>query len=397
LQQKKGEQEDLLTELNRRTIQLNVLQRDVEAQQTLYAVLLRELNETNVAANVKPLNVNITEEAIPARVPDEPRVGMTLAFNGILGILLGCVLSLALHYVDRSIRDPREVERSTNLPTLGSIPFMGGVLGTKGTVLTKGKRAPIRLLDSFDNYSKEVESFRLIRTSLQYSSAQKPPTMIIITSVNPSEGKSTACANLALSYASLKRKTLIVDADLKLPSMHTIFGKNRQPGLTDILVGEKSLDEAIQESAYENVDLLTAGHATVNPAEMLESEAMNQLLETLRARYDQILIDTTPVSGLADPLALASKTDGICLVGSVGRTQFDDFKRTVERMRQLNLKLLGVIYNHKQRGVKTPFSYGGYGKYGKYGSYGNYGYFRKEKEKPTVAEEPKDSKDSKDS
>ncbi|MGF1571740.1 MAG: GumC family protein [Sumerlaeia bacterium] len=378
LLEKKNDQENLLTTLNQRMIQLNVLQREVDAQQTLYEVLLRELNETNVAANVKPFNVNITEEAIPARAADEPRVGMSLAFNGILGLMLGCFLSLGLHYIDRSIRDPREVERATLLPTLGSVPYMGGLLGRKGTVQTKGKRAPVRLLDSFDNYSKEVESFRLIRTSLQYSSAEKPPKMIIITSVNPSEGKSTTCANLALSYATLNKKTLIIDADLKLPSMHNIFVKNRQPGLTDVLVGEKKLADAIQETPYTNLDLLTAGHATVNPAEMLESKAMDDLLSLIRTKYDQVLIDTTPISGLADPLALASRTDGICLVGSVGRTQLDDFKRTVERIRQLNLKMLGVVYNHKQRGSKSPFSYGNYGKYGKYGSYGNYGYFRKE-------------------
>lgn len=392
LRTKKAEQENYLGSLNQRMIKLNVLQRDVDAQQTLYAVLLRELNETNVAANVKQFNVNITEEAIPARAPDEPRVGMSLAFNGLLGLMLGCLLSLGLHYIDRSIRDPREVERATLLPTLGSVPFMGGLLGRRGSVQTKGKRAPVRLLDSFDNYSKEVESFRLIRTSLQYSSAEKPPKMIIITSVNPSEGKSTTCANLALSYATLNKKTLIIDADLKLPSMHNIFVKNRQPGLTDVLVGEKTLAEAIQQTPYENLDLLTAGHSTVNPAEMLESKAMDELLTLIRSKYDQILIDTTPVSGLADPLALASRTDGICLIGSVGRTQLDDFKRTVERMKQLNLKLLGVVYNHKQRNSRSPFSYGNYGKYGKYGSYGSYGYFRKEKPE-SANSKPEDSEE----
>jgi len=378
LKEIESERSVYLDELNTKMAKFNVLQRDLTAKTTLYDILLRELNETNVASNINTSRVTVVKPAIVPRASTEPRVGRTLVTNSFMGFVLGCLIALGLSYIDRSIRDPKEIERATKLPTLGTIPYMGSIFGGKGTKQATGKKATIRLLDSFDNYSREVESFRLLRTSLQYSRASSPPKVILITSANPSEGKSTTGTNLALSYASLDKKTLIIDADLKLPSLHSIFATNRQPGLTDILVGTETLESVLQKTTYENLDLITAGHSTVNPAELLESKKMNDFLEQIKSQYDQVIIDTTPISGLADPLALASKTDGVALVCSVGKTNIDDFKRVVERMRQLQIQMLGVVYNHKHRGSRSSERYGKYGT--KYGSYGQYGYYRKKDE-----------------
>lgn len=356
-------------ELQSRMINYRLKERSAAEEGDLYNMLLSGFNQVNVSSNAESNNVTIEEYAVPPSVPAEPNVGRTLLLHGMLGTFLGCVLALGLNLLDRSMRDPKAVQAQTGLPNLGIIPYLGGTF-LKNPLPGKA-RSRVRLITEFDPYSNETESFRLLRTSLQYSTPGHTPQAIMITSSMPSEGKTTACVNLAISFAGLGEKTLLVDADLKLPSVHRVFGINRGPGLSDILTGQKRLDDAIVSSGIEGMDILPAGPDAPNPVELLESGKMDEVIAELRRRYRHVVIDAPPLYGMSDSYVLARKIDGLCLMASLGKTRNDVFRRTVASLAVLKIRVLGIVFNNQIR------NYRGSGQYGYYKTMGGYGYMRR--------------------
>ncbi len=367
LDERRKEQETKVNAIQEKMIEYRVYERNVAAQKEFYDALLARFNEINVASEVESDNVTIHSYAYPPSIPAEPRVGRQLLGHGMFGFLLGCFIAIALNWLDRSMHDPRIVEAQTGLPNLGILPYMGS---TFKVPFSGRKKGPVKLVSDFDPYSTEAESFRLLRTSLQYSTAGKSPQVVMITSCFPSEGKSTASANLAISFAGLGEKTLLIDADLKLPNLHRIFDISRRPGLSDVLTGQVKTEDVIVASGVENLDVMPAGPQSPNPVELLESEDMLDMLTELRKQYKHIILDTAPLHGMSDSFVLANKTDGICLLASLGRTRMDLFRRTVMTLNTMKIRVLGIIFNNQVSGKSSK------GYYGYYKSSG-YSYVRK--------------------
>lgn len=359
LRERLKKQEALVEQIQGEMIAYRVLERDVESTRQIYNSLLDRSKQIAVTQDIAVASVTVLRPAEVSEYPSSPKIMRTLAIFGLLGFFGGLGLVFAAEKLDRSIKDSSEVEARLQLPTLGLIPHMkdGGLLNRRKT------HSP--LLTSFDPKSPEAESFRVLRTSLQYSIAGKPPQMLLVTSSFPQEGKSTVAANLAISFAQRGDRVLLIDCDLKRPAMHRIFDIPRAPGLSDVLTGQKSFDDARLDSPVERLSLLPAGPTTPSPGDLLESPTMNDLLTTLRGRYDTIILDSAPLSGIADSLVLSHSADGICLVVSRGRTPIDGLARVVAQLDQIEAPILGVIYNtrEKRAGNHPDASKGGYGYY----------------------------------
>ncbi len=329
--------------------------------------LLQEYEQVEIKDDVDPTNVTIVTRGTIATAPTSPNLTKTMILFTIFGFAVGSVIVFGLTYLDRSVKNPNMIEAKLGLPTLGFVPFLKQ-RGKKSLFQKKKGRRPVQLLNP-DSKENEAEAFRYLRTSVQYSSAEHPPQVILVTSCFPQEGKSTVSSNLSIIYAEQGKKTLLIDCDLKRPSLHKIFDVPKMPGLSDVLTGQTSLDEAIVPTEFKNLEMLPAGLITPSPITLLESHAMKELIERLRDRYSMIILDSAPAHGMADALVLSKRVDGLALVVKQGSTLIEVLKRTVEKLRSLDAPILGIVYNNtvQNRGK----GYYGY-QYG-YG-YGHYSY-----------------------
>lgn len=205
--------------------------------------------------------------------------------------------------------------------------------------------------------SNYAEAFRTIKTNIKYSSADKDKRVILVTSTQPSEGKSTVSVNLGMSLSQDNKKVIVVDADLRKPTVHKRFKISGMCGLTNVLVGDVSLSKAVV-SINETLDVLVAGHIPPNPAELLASKGMEKLLETLREEYDYIIIDGNPICIIADSQIIASKVDGVVLVARYETTKRDDLINAKKLVEQVNGQVIGVVLNRvKDKGKKYYYYY----------------------------------------
>uniref|UniRef100_UPI00403F8453 CpsD/CapB family tyrosine-protein kinase n=1 Tax=Peribacillus sp. FSL E2-0218 TaxID=2921364 RepID=UPI00403F8453 len=219
------------------------------------------------------------------------------------------------------------------------------------------KRSSISMLKS---KSPVVEQYRTIRTNLQFSAVEKDIRSMIFTSANPGEGKSTTSINVAAVFAQQGKRILIIDADLRKPSVHTNFNMENFLGLTNIITKQNQLQEAIQSSIYPNLDVLTSGPIPPNPSELLGSNGMENLLEEAKMNYDLVILDTPPVNAVTDAQILANMTDGVVLVVSSGSTEIQQAKKAKELLQKADAKLLGAILNKKKQKYSDEYYY--YGK-----------------------------------
>ncbi|KIY20686.1 CpsD/CapB family tyrosine-protein kinase [Mesobacillus subterraneus] len=215
--------------------------------------------------------------------------------------------------------------------------------------MKKAMASTKRMLVTFlDPKSPISEQYRTIRTNIEFSSIDEDMQAIMVTSSGPSEGKSTTAANLAVVFAQQEKQVLLVDADLRKPTVHYTFNLTNTFGLTSVLSKQMQLVEAVDESEIDNLGILTSGPIPPNPAELLGSKAMNQFLLEAREHFDVILFDTPPVLAVTDAQVLANKCDGSILVVYSGRTEMDGAAKAKELLENAKSKLLGVVLNHKK-------------------------------------------------
>jgi len=369
-----AEQQAVFDQIEVERIEVRMLQRDVEAATQIYNKLLEEYKEIDVARDIQTSRVSIISPASVPSGPSSPLIGRTLTTYTIFGFALGCLTVLGLSFLDRSVKDPMQVETRLRIPTLGFVPPLAQLAGKT----VKGRRIPVQILEP-NSKRQEAEAFRYLRASVQYSSARHSPQVMLVTSCYPKEGKSTIASNLAVSAAEQGRRTLLIDGDLKRPSIHRIVpGMARFPGLTDVLTGQTPLAQAVCPTQISpELFVLPAGRTSPSPVTLLESGAMSDLIELLREQYDTVIIDSAPAFGMADAMVLSKKVDGIILVIKQGNTPFEVLKKTAEQLGAVGARILGGVYNAPDRaqrgkGYGYGYGYGGYG-YGGYG-YGGYGY-----------------------
>ena len=296
-------------------------------------MLLSKLEEARIAAAKQTSDAKIIDPAYPPVSPVKPRKRLNIILGVILGLMLGLGLAFVEEYMDTSVRGPEEVESVLGVPVIGSVPEMGG------------KDVRERLVTQYDAMSPTAEAFKGIRTNIRFSGAGEEVRVILVTSSGAGEGKTTVASNLGIVMAQMGKRVLLVDGDLRRPMVHKIFGMEREPGLTEVIVGEAELGVAIRRSEVEGLDVLVSGHIPPNPSELLGSVRMRRVIEEMRGRYEYVVIDSAPLMPVTDSVELSTLVDGVVLVARHRWTSTKMLKKTVELFERVDAKVLGVVLN----------------------------------------------------
>jgi polysaccharide biosynthesis transport protein len=308
-------------------------------------------------AELRNGNVQIAKAAKAPKAPSSPKVSRNTVLGGMLGLLLGLALAFLLERFDRRIREPKDLETVYGLPLLGVVP--------ESTALSRSVKSKKGVREALP--ASEAEAFHLIRAHLRYFNVDRELHTLMIGSAAPGDGKTTVARHLAAAAARMGSRVLLLEADLRRPTLAQQLDVQSGPGLADVLIGALSLTEATQSidldslspdrSGGRMLDVLVAGAAVPpNPGELIESHAMESLLEQAKSTYDLIVIDTPPLTAVSDAFPLLRKVDGVIIVGRVGRNRRDVAERLNETLTGAGAPLLGVVAN----GFKSG-RFGGYG------------------------------------
>ncbi|MFL6231253.1 MAG: GumC family protein [Pyrinomonadaceae bacterium] len=358
------------TEQNRANIQLNVMKQDLATNQQEYDVLRQRQRdlENSMVANNQQNNISVTS---PARVPHEP-VGparmRTIALAFLLSLGVGVGLAFLLDYLDDTLKTVDDVDRYLHLPSLALIPASrperARLVGKRATPAPAEGDSSTALALISDVRSPSAEAYRHLRTSLLLSSAGQPPKTILVTSSQPSEGKTTTAVNTAIMLAQTGAQVLIVDCDLRRPRVHANFGVSNARGLTNYLSGERDLDALMQP--YEklpNLRIMPSGPVPPNPAELLGSTEMRRLLDTLSERFTHIVIDSPPAISFTDASILSTVVDGVMLVVHSGRSSRNIVRRAKQQLVDVGANIFGVVLNNVSLDAPDYYYSGYYSSY----------------------------------
>src|SRR5580658_10043466 len=357
--------------LNESAIQYSILKRDLESYRTLYEGLLEKIKEAGVSAGLKSNNFRIVDSARVPIAPIEPNIPRNLAFAFMLGLTSGVGLAFLLEGLDNTVRTTEQAQMISGFPPLGMIP-MGSRTAREGAnakrlVIATSKEA-VELVSKVRPQSQMAESYRALRTSLLLSNLGAPPKVIMITSALPQEGKTTTSINCAVVLAQKGVRVLLIDADLRRPSIHKTLGMGPRSGLSNVLTGSSTLEQTItRTSILPNLDILPAGTPPPNPAELLASTNMRDVLEKMRAEYDHVVVDTPPTLSVTDAVVLSPRADSIVLVIRSGQTTKQALRRSRDILMQVNAKVSGVLLNAVD--LSSPDYYYYYEYQGKYSRY----------------------------
>ncbi|MBA3511194.1 polysaccharide biosynthesis tyrosine autokinase [Sphingomonas sp.] len=346
-----------------RSIQFNIIQRDVDTNRALYDALLQRFKEVGIAGGIGTNNISIVDKALPPARPFKPNLPLNLAVGLILGLLLGAAAAVVLENMEDAALQPGDVHRKLGVPLLGVTPRQTGEVDVLATL--REPKSPL------------AEAYFSILTSLQFSTPHGTPKSIMFTSAQAQEGKSTSSLALALSLVSVGARVLLIDADMRNPSIHKIFGKSLGAGLSNLLTGNGQLTDHMQDSSTPNLSILMAGQIPPNPAELLSAEAIVRLIDEAAKRFDHIVVDGPPVLGLADAPLLSRAVEATVLVVEAGRTPTTRARHAIERLFGVRTHVIGAVL------TKFDLKTTGYG-YG-YGYGYEYQYGRTENREPALA------------
>jgi succinoglycan biosynthesis transport protein ExoP len=337
-----------LIDLRRRSIQYNILQREVDTNRTIYDGLLQRYKEIGIAGAVGTNNISIVDQARVPEGPSSPRPLINLLLGLMLGAGLGAALALALEQIDEAITDPGEMETLLGVPSLGVVPKVE-------------TGDPIETLQ--DRRSALTEAYLTIRTNLQFATPHGVPRSLMITSTHAAEGKSTTALALALVLARQGLRVLVVDSDMRSPSLHHRFKIGNEKGLSNILSGNARWNEVAQDAEFSGVKAITAGPHPPNSADLLSGPGLGTLLAELMGAFDHVIVDAPPMLGLADAPLVASKVGGVVYVVESFGVQSRSARIAINRLRNSGAHILGAVLT-KFESKKAAYGYGydyGYG------------------------------------
>ena len=315
-------------------MQLSALSREAESNREIYDLLLQRSQETNVTRERNPVRARILDLAL---VPTSP-VSPNRQRNFLRGVAAGLVLAIALVFglerFDSRIRTPDELREQLDLSFIGLLPEVE----TKDSV-----GALLALEGELPQFSEEL---RHIRTNVLFSFSGDEPRSLAITSASPNEGKTTLSTNLAITLAQTGERVLLVDADMRRPSVHTAFSLSLEPGLSNLLVGNAKPSQAIQRTSVENLAVLAAGHRPPNPSELLGSRAFQKFLRELGRHFSWIILDTPPVIAVTDACVIGHVASGVLFVVGSDRVSRQVARRAVDQIRAARGVLVGGVMNH---------------------------------------------------
>jgi capsular exopolysaccharide synthesis family protein len=355
-----------------KSVQYNILKREADTTKQLYVGLLEKLKETGVSTTLKATNIRVVDQAYPPRKFARPQIALNLSIGLVLGLCLGLGAAFLQEHLDNTFKNADEVERYLQLPALGSVPAVN-ILDAQNGLHRLYSRA--RTL-SGDNHQRELEphwnriesnghhnaalaeAFHGLRTSVLLSTAKRPPASLLVTSAQPGEGKTTVAANLALSLAQLGESVLLIDADLRRPSLHNFFGAANTSGVVNFLTGNSDWRTLVWQAEPSGLSVLFCGPVPPNPADLLSSEYMRTLIRDASSEYKFVVLDSPPLLNLADSRVLATLVDGVILVVGGGTTPRELVHRAYVSAVDAGSHVLGATINFAD--TRSDYYYSGY-------------------------------------
>jgi capsular exopolysaccharide synthesis family protein len=348
LQRKVEELKADLLQLRRRSIQYNIFQRDVDTNRQLYDALLQRYKEIGVSGGIGTNNVSIVDPAVLPEKPSSPRLLLNLAISLALGALIGAVAAYLLEHSNEAFTDPAEVEFALGLPVLGAIPKQDGI-------------APHDAL--LDRKSQLVEAYLSVQTNLAFSTSDGVPRRFAVTSSRPAEGKSTTAFALAVTLARGDKAVLLLDADMRSPSLHHLIDSDNEEGLSNLLAGQGEPLAMVRTVPNYGFDALTAGPTPPNAAELLAGDRLSMVISDLLTKYDHVILDSPPVMGLADAPLISSRVDAVVFVVESHGVRASIARVALSRLRSAHARVIGTVLT-KFEAKRAHFGYGydyGYG------------------------------------
>jgi capsular exopolysaccharide synthesis family protein len=351
-------------ELNQQEMMYSRLTRERENHSKIFGIVLERTTEGNLMRDLQVNNMSVLEYALLPGVPIKPRVPLSLAIGGIAGVVIGLLGATLAVLADRTVRSRADVEEGLRTPVLGFLPMVNGRNMRNQYKYRYGdvqpQEGPVENIDLTVHShptSMIAELTRGIRTNLLFMSPDTPFQMLMVTSASPREGKTFTAVSLAISLAQSGKRVLLVDADLRRPRIHKVFRVRPPVGLTSILIGEATHDEAVITTEVPNLSLLPCGPIPPNPAELLHSQKATEFMAFLRTQYDRIVFDSPPITAVTDALALGPQLDGVVLVVRVRQTRRDQAADVLRQLRALGSKVVGCVVNGIQPNDDSPSYY----------------------------------------
>ncbi|MBA3631840.1 MAG: polysaccharide biosynthesis tyrosine autokinase [Acidobacteria bacterium] len=338
---------------NQSGVSLRLLQQEIETKNGFLENLIKQQRENDVIAVGTDNNISVAEIAIPPEIPVAPRRVMTVLAALFLSTLFGMGLALFLEYLDDTIRTTEEVENYLQLPALAAIPRIDSI--PKRRLLLVGANEDgdanpaTDLLIHNDSRSSLSEAYRQLRTSILLSTAGHAPKSLLITSSLPAEGKTTTAVNTAISLAQTGANVLIIDADMRRPRLHSIFNISNAKGLSTLLSSELADESILSVIGYDKesrLNLLTSGPVPPNPAELVGSEQMSNLLKIMQKHFTHVVVDSPPIASFTDGVLIASMVDGVILVVHSGKSSRQVIRRSKQLLQDIGVKIFGVVLNN---------------------------------------------------
>lgn len=363
-------------ELNLQEITHRRLQRERDNTSKLYGTLLERTAQTDLTRALQVSYVRIVDPALPPRAPVSPRAGMNLALGTLLGLVLGIALAFILDQLDRTIRSVEDAE-AIGITILGIMPKIEESASQAAPEYGRRPRHDSNPAEQLTNRdlivhshpkSSAAECCRTIRTNLMFMAADKPRKTLVVTSASPREGKTTVTMSLAISLAQSGKRVLVVDTDLRKPRIHRALETTLAKGVTTVLVGELSAEDAIQKTEIPGLSFLASGPIPPNPAELLHTVQFRQLLADLSKMFDHVIMDSPPLAAVTDAAVIAPQVDTAILVVHSQHTTRDALRTALRQLRDVGCQPTGGVLNE----VDLSAMRYGYGSYYYYNSEGYY-------------------------
>ena len=363
-----------MNQMAARAVQYNILKREVDTNKQLYEGLLQRLKEASVSASLKASNICIVDAAEPPTKPVKPRIPLNLGVAAILGLGLGFCAAFLQERLDDTLKGTDDVERLFGLSAVGLIPAVSQLNGNHNgvskllehTKVLSSKengngRKPNAAWHRIDEEGKQnaplIEAFRSLRTSILLSTADHPPSSLLVTSTQPAEGKTTIATNLAIALAQVGQRVLLVDADLRSPSLHRLFGVRENFGLVSYLTGHQDWRTVVRPSGSPGLDLLFCGPIPPNPSELLSSRSMGELIHSAREKYDFVILDSAPMLALADSRILATLVSGVLMVVKNAMIPREQVRQALFGIHSVGANVVGVALNRVDLHTNGYFDY----------------------------------------
>ncbi|TWT65569.1 Tyrosine-protein kinase wzc [Crateriforma conspicua] len=339
------------------------LKANLDRAQQRYDVVFERLQEINLANDYSGFSTDLIVVPMPADNPVWPSKSKIAALGILAGGMLGLALALLAETVDRTFKNPQEVEKTVGAPIMAHIPW----LDVKKLTRKGDRESAIDPMVATYHLPRgtEAETYRVIRTNVLMAGKKSGHQVFMITSPSPADGKSTTVANLAVSMAQAGKRVLLADADMRRPNVHVIFGVDREPGMADYLIGDSDFGDCLHPCDQENLWVCPHGTRTSVPSELLETERFAQFLQQARDQFDIIFVDVPPILAVADPTIVGSHVDSCYLTIQIEQNNRTLVERAVDIFGDHGLTIEGVIVNSR-KSRRNHYAYSSYNYYGKY-------------------------------